>query len=346
MKKLLYIFVGLLVLVIVAVIAVPFLVPADTITRQLVAAVKQNTGRDLTIGGSPKISVFPSIALEASDVTLSNPGGSANGSLVSMGELKVDLALAPLISGEIDVKQFVLTKPIVTLQMDKDGGANWQFGQAGDSGAGGSASGSSSGSSVQISQVRLGQIEVVDGTVSYADARTGSTETITGINLALALPDLASPLEATGSAVWNEEKMDLTINLGSLQALMDGKSTSLVTAVVSKFITMDFNGTIASAGGFGMTGTVEAKSPSIRGLAGWTGNALAPGNGLGEFAVSAKMRFCRQRPDTVRCQARARRHERERQRRRGTQRCAAVGACEPRGRPDRRQPVPRRRSGR
>ena len=289
MKKLLYVFLGLVVLIVAAVVAVPLFISADTITNQLVATVKEKTGRDLSFGAAPKLSVFPNIALEAQNVALSNPGGQATGSLVSMGELKVDLALMPLLSGQVDIKQFVLVKPVLALQVDGQGVANWQFDQGAASDGGSTSTGGDSGSPVSVSDIRLGKIEVVEGVISYEDARTGEKNTVSDINVALALPDLTSPFDAKGSAVWNGEKMDLTIKLGSLKALMDGQSTNLETAVTSKHLTMGFNGTIASTGGFGMTGAIDAKSPSVRELAAWTGNTLTPGNGLGAFSVGAKM---------------------------------------------------------
>ncbi|MDT8343748.1 MAG: GNAT family N-acetyltransferase, partial [Thermohalobaculum sp.] len=84
-------------------------------TRRIVAEVKERTGRELRIGSDAKLAIFPSIAIEATDVALSNPGGLDAGALVSMGEIKVDLALMPLISGDINVERFVLVKPVIAL---------------------------------------------------------------------------------------------------------------------------------------------------------------------------------------------------------------------------------------
>ena len=289
MKKLLYVFLGLVVLIVAAVVAIPLFISADTITNQLVATVKEKTGRDLSFGAAPKLSVFPSIALEAQNVALSNPGGRAAGSLVSTEGLKVDLALMPLLSGRVDIRQFVLVRPVLLLRVDGQGNANWRFDQGAAPDGTPTGPGEDSGSPVGVSDIRLGRIEVVEGTISHEDARTGEKNTVSDINVALALPDPTSPFDARGSAVWNGERMDLTIGLGSLKALMDGQPTSLETGVSSRHLVMGFNGTIASTGGIGMTGAIDATSPSVRELAAWTGNTLTPGNGLGAFSVSAKM---------------------------------------------------------
>lgn len=76
MKKLIYAVLGILVLLVVAVVAAPFFVSTEAITSRIVAEVKDRTGRDLRIGSDTRLALFPSIAIEAKDVALSNPGDS------------------------------------------------------------------------------------------------------------------------------------------------------------------------------------------------------------------------------------------------------------------------------
>ncbi len=292
MMRLLYIVFGLVILLVVAVAAIPFLVPTDTITAQVIQSVKESTGRELKIGSDPKFSLFPSIALEARDVAISNPGGLATGSLLAADEIQVNLALMPLFSGDVDVKKFVLVKPVIDLKVAKDGSANWDFGN-GETAGQESTSGSSTdaGSPVGLENLRLGQIEIVDGTVLYADETSNGAFTLNKINVALGLRDISSPLEAKGAAVWNGENVELEINLGQPKALMDGGSTSLVTKLSSKHITSSFDGTVSADKDKGVAGTLAASSPSIRDLAKWAGNPLAPGNGLGPFSVRSSVKY-------------------------------------------------------
>ena len=78
MRKLL-IGVGILVLLlVVAVIAIPLFVSVDSLKAELVTKVKDATGRDLRINGKVSFSVVPSLALEAQDVSFSNPPGAAS----------------------------------------------------------------------------------------------------------------------------------------------------------------------------------------------------------------------------------------------------------------------------
>ena len=75
MKKL---FIGLLVIIVLlvaAVVAIPFFLPLDTIKQQVAEQARAATGRDLAINGDFNVSVFPTIGLKASDVTFSNAAG-------------------------------------------------------------------------------------------------------------------------------------------------------------------------------------------------------------------------------------------------------------------------------
>ena len=55
----------------------------------------------------------------------------------------------------------------------------------------------------------LGDVRLVDGRVSYSDARSGAAYAIDNINMTVSLPSLDSPMKADGSLVWNKEKIAL-----------------------------------------------------------------------------------------------------------------------------------------
>ena len=63
------------VLLVVATVVLPMVVDPNDYKDEISAAVSEKTGRELTIGGEIKWSVFPSIGLELSDVSLGNPEG-------------------------------------------------------------------------------------------------------------------------------------------------------------------------------------------------------------------------------------------------------------------------------
>ena len=127
MRKVLIGIAAVLVIIVVAIIAIPFFVPLDAIRDRIIAEVKTATGRDLAIGGPVGLSVFPSAAVELSEVSLSNAAGATRPSMLTLGELDVDVALLPLLSGEIVIQRLILREPSIALEVDESGRGNWVF---------------------------------------------------------------------------------------------------------------------------------------------------------------------------------------------------------------------------
>ncbi|WP_284223840.1 AsmA family protein, partial [Brevundimonas denitrificans] len=113
MKKIFYGLLGLIVLLVAAVIAIPFLVPADRIKEELIIATNDATGRTLAIDGDFGISVFPVLGLNSSKVSFSNAPSSSQPNMAEINTLTVELKLLPLLGGQVEVDKFVLDGLVV-----------------------------------------------------------------------------------------------------------------------------------------------------------------------------------------------------------------------------------------
>lgn len=129
--------VAVVALLIAIVIVAPMLVPVETIRDQATSAVHDATGRDLKIGGDLSVSVFPTLAVTAKNVTFSNAAWAGSKPMVSLDRLDLQLKILPLISGRVEVASFVLDKPTIDLQTDKNGHGNWEFAPSAPAGAAG-----------------------------------------------------------------------------------------------------------------------------------------------------------------------------------------------------------------
>jgi AsmA protein len=297
-KKLLIGLGAIVVVIILAAIAVPFLVPVDAYKGKIVALVKDATGRDLRIDGPIKLSLFPNLALEATDVALANAPGGVAKDMVRLKTLDVNLKLWPLLRGAIAIDRFVLVDPVIALEIDKQGRPNWAFEtpakQTGAATPAPSAragkTGDAAGGSASFTSLRLDDVRLVNGTVSYLDQRSGKKETVASINMKLSLPDLASPFAAEGSAVWNGEKLTLTADLAKPGALGGGGASPVSVKLASALLNADFEGTATGATFSKLAGTVDLNTPSLRRLAQWAGSPLAAsGSGFGPLAIKGKL---------------------------------------------------------
>lgn len=297
-KKLLIGLAVVIVLVIVAAIAVPLFIPLDTYKAKIVALVKSETGRDLKIAGPVHFSLFPSVALEANDVSLSNPQGATSPNMVQLKTLDVELKLLPLLHGGLEISEFKLVQPVIALEVDKQGKPSWAFTPS--TPAGGAApqaaqpavpaTPAASGGSASFSAISLGDVSIVDGQASYFDQRTNEKKQLTGINMKLALPSLDQPFTAKGDAVWDGEKATLTIQVDKPGTAQRGGTSPVAITFAAKPINFAFKGDATGAALSKLTGGIDLSIPSVRGLAKWAGVAFdPPGTGFGQMTLSGKI---------------------------------------------------------
>ena len=296
--------IGLVVLIIVLLVAAPMLVPVDTVRAQITSAVKDATGRDLDIKGGLSVSVFPTLAVTAKDVTFSNAAWAGDKPMASLASIDLHLRLLPLLSRHIEVSSFVLEKPYIDLRTDKNGRGNWEFGAAPPAQPAKApaakdapketpaAKPESGGGGPGIGEIALGDVRITDGHINYTDGMTGKTETADAINLKITLPNMDSPLGLDGSVHWHDKAVQLTLDAAKPRELLGSAAGSQVgLKLTADPIKLSFAGTLSVAGTPKANGDADLAIPSIRNLVAWTtGKPLTmPGDGLGNFSLKGKV---------------------------------------------------------
>ncbi len=282
MKKLAYGILALVVLLIVAVIAIPFLVPAERIKTELMIAANDATGRTLSIDGDLGVSVFPVLGLTASKVSFSNAPTSDTANMATIENLTIELNLIPLLSGQVSVDKFILDTPVIVLEVDKAGHKNWEFETAKAAPAPTESSEGGSSSDLGISDLNLGDVQIKNGSFTYNDMQAGTTQQVTEANLALELNGLDSPFKTNGSAVWKGEKIELDTELGSLRAVLENKATTAKLGVNSSKVTLSFDGNIKTLTPVDLSGVTELDVPSLKGLVAWAAEPMEANEGTME----------------------------------------------------------------
>lgn len=297
MKKILIAVGALVVLVIAALVALPALVPAERIQAEVVAGVKNATGRDLSIQGKVSVSAFPSLSVQVGNVALANPPGYSSKDLIRLGAVDVRLKLMPLLGGKVEVDSFVLVDPVITLETDRQGKGNWVFDAPADKAAAPAKPADKAADKVAAgapaagpTDIRLGDVRISGGKLIQIDGKTGARQEVSDLNLQVALKSLSEPLSAKGSLVWNGKKVELTLGVASLKALMDGQSSGLDLSVVSEPVKLGLKGSAKGGSAPGVEGMLDLSVPSVRNLAAWAGSPIAmAGDGLGPLSINGKL---------------------------------------------------------
>lgn len=311
MRAILRIFMVLLMLVVVAVGAIMIFVDSKTVRDHVVAAVREQTGRELTVGGETSLSLYPSLGVELGDVSLSNPPGMGGGAMLSMEHMTVRLKLLPLLSQRFEVERFVLVKPVFDLLVDRSGRQNWDFANPGQRTGltrplrlAQAATGTRSDAPIRLAQaapaadtdlafldgVKLGDVRIINGTVRFFDERSGASQLAQNINVRLTLEDIRRPLTLAGDLVWRGEKLDFDGTVSAPRDVIGGGKSPLKVDLASRWIKLALNGQIKGGAAPSLAGEAAVSSSSVRGLAAWLGSPLPQGGGLGPLSVRGQLR--------------------------------------------------------
>jgi len=258
--------IGLLVLVVlagVAVFALPLLVSVDWVKDRLTARFEAATGREVRIDGPAELSLFPSITVGLTDVRVANAAGGTADHLLELRHLDLDVGLWALLGGEIDVERLILRRPVLALEVDAQGRPNW-LPVEGPAAPAAPAEPAADGA-VLPEALRLGDARIVDGTVSYADARSGEAFAATDIDLEVALPGLDRPLAAEGRAVVRDEPVALSLAVARVRELLAGGAAPVELTLTSAPLTIAFDGTVGTAPA--AQGALRVTVPSLPDLA-------------------------------------------------------------------------------
>ena len=171
--------VGVVVLLIVsAAILLPIVFDPNDHKPEIIAQVKEQTGRDLRIDGDIALTVFPWIGVEFGKVELSNAAGFDNPVFVSTDKVSIRVKLLPLFSKRLEMDTVTIHGLTLNLARDASGRSNWDdLAEAGGRAGGtdSSTSSSSSGRSDARSAVALaiGGLDIKDANLSWNDASSG-----------------------------------------------------------------------------------------------------------------------------------------------------------------------------
>lgn len=271
MRKLLIGFFVLIVVAVAGILIVPGFIDWNTYKTEIATQIKSITGRDLVIGGDIQIAIFPAPAVVANDVTFANAPGGSEDQMVRLGSLEVNVALGPLMSGDIQVTKVRLVDPVVVLEVLADGRQNWVLEElkTDDAVSGNTidlATGDPVSGDTEISAgpgLQLDNFEIVNGTVIYRDAVAAMEERIDGLNATFKAVTLNGPFESIGSLIVHG--IPLSYEIGA-DGIFQGRTVPVSILIRSDAAeaSVGFNGNIVNlAEDAKFTGKLKAEGQSL-----------------------------------------------------------------------------------
>ena len=241
----------LVVIVITAVIVAPMVINLEKYKPRIEAEAAKALGRPVTLGGKIEPSVFPWVGVALSDVHLGNPPGFTQKDFVSVGLFEVRVKLLPLLSGDYQIRRFVVVEPRIVMEKRKDGHTNLE-------GLGGAPSPASppktekapeektkSDQSMAIKALVVDEFAITKGDLLYIDGASSARHEVKDLNLTLRDVSLDKPIRMNFSAVADRNPIALSGTIGPVGAA-PGKSPLNVNLVAEllKELKVQVQGTV------------------------------------------------------------------------------------------------------
>ncbi|MBI1274897.1 AsmA family protein [bacterium] len=283
MKKLVIFLLVIAALIGAAWVAIPMLVSKEKVVAMVAEQVKAKTGRDLKITGDVSVGIWPNIAVNLGDVSLSNAPWASDPTMLTMKKLSVSLQVMPLLKKEIRVDELTLIEPVVFLEKNAKGQANWQFETAYDllsrrvNVADNAPAQQQAGAIPALAAISLSKVTIENGSINYQDKASKTAQSVHELDLKLGLKNLSDPLELDAKAEFQGKPISVKGNLASVQRYLDGEAPAVKAELTYAGLKTVFDGTL----------NPSTKAPGVQGNMVVNADNLA--DVLGKFGIKTGM---------------------------------------------------------
>jgi AsmA protein len=176
-------------------------IPSGFLTSAIQTRVERDTGYRLTIAGSTKIGLWPSLNVTLNDVTLEGPKDRDTGNHLTVGGIQADMTLASLWSDHPEITELVITRPVLNVPLRRERSA---------APAAASTKPSASPHEDNSNAPTIERVKVTDATIVFSNPRDRVEDRIEGIN-ADAVVGTDRKIRITGSARAGEHPLKFDI---------------------------------------------------------------------------------------------------------------------------------------
>ncbi len=270
MKKFLVGLLGVLVIGVAALVALPPLLDNSLIKSRIAAAVKDATGRDMRIG-ELRLAVLPAVQVSLRDVGLSNAEDMPSAEMVKLGRLDLEIELWPLIAREILVERMVISDLAAALEVNAAGEANWIFPKGGKPGSSGVKDPEPE---APFGNLRLGDVRLENARIVYRDLRSGQSIEAENVDLEVQMADAAARLTLNGGLDLNGKAIGIDLGVEPPIAVITGRRVKLAAAITSELVDLRSELDLAEDPRTSIDGQATIEVTSVGAALAWLGRPL------------------------------------------------------------------------
>lgn len=195
--------------------AIRALIDTEALHAEAVAALRQATGREVTIGGKLVVESIAGATVAVENVVIPTRPGFEGPPLARIARLEAELSLLSLFSGRPVIQRLVIADPEIHLAIDEAGVPNWRNPPAEGPRAAGRA-----GAAMPRS------IHLKDGRLTLADARAARATHLTLRRLTLVEAEGGGLMAVSADLAYGTQRVSASGQVGPLPRLVDSTATT------------------------------------------------------------------------------------------------------------------------
>ncbi len=252
MKKLLMILFSFLLIILVALIALPFFIPTSYYKKQIEKNASEALNRPVKINGKIGLSLFPPVSVTAHNIVVENTKEFSRPALIELKKMKASLKLWALLQKKVEINEFTLKSPKIYLEKNKKGEINWAFGEKTEPEKQPKDKTHAKTHAkkpferrpdiLPLKDLRLDRIHIEDGLLLYQDGMTNKNLEINQVSLSVEMPSLHQPFILNGGFQYKKNRIETALKLDSLNRFFEAKETPFSLHLKTELVKADFTG--------------------------------------------------------------------------------------------------------
>ncbi|MDE2376768.1 AsmA family protein [Bradyrhizobium sp.] len=190
-------------------------IPSGFLASTIASRVESATGYRMTIAGSTRISLWPTLQITLNDITLQDPKDRSGISRLTIDSVKADMTLASAWSGHPRVSELVVTHPVLHQQLLRERLPN---------------TGAAPKPAIDTGGVSIDRIKVIGGEIAFSAVRDRVESRITAIDADMIVGG-ARKVMITGTARPGEHALKFDVRASLPAAPVERQTTPVDFAI-------------------------------------------------------------------------------------------------------------------
>ena len=279
---------ALIVLLYVAVYLILSRYDYNGLKPEIMRAVKDGTGRELTLGGDIRLKPGFTPALVVKDVTFKNASWGSQPNLATIKRFEIKVRLLPLLSRRVEVKRLILIEPEILFERDISGTSNLAFETTNKQDLTKEQVETKDGGDWKLSALTFKELQIEKGRITYIDHELKKTYGATVDTLMATAASSTSPTRLTLKGAYNDQSFEVTGTFCPLTAFISpDKAWPVNLAVKTENATLTLDGTVKDPlARLGIELNFTLKGKDLASLKQFSGEGLPFG---GPFDISGRI---------------------------------------------------------